>query len=175
MNKKNIYIAGKLFKDGDIRQRKYEEEYLKKECKKTNKEINIYNPINNDDINKKGNGNKPIANDIYEGDKTKLLESEIVIGELDDEDPGTIWECGICNGINIIYDLIDKGYTMEQIKQMIPRKTLYLHCSDIRQDSKGYRGIYLPWGINQFVVGGAEQNGKIFRHFEEIAKAIASK
>lgn len=178
MKKEKIYLAGKMFKDGDIKQRLYEEQIIREECKKAGKEIELYNPINNDDINDKTDDTHVItANDIFVGDNNQVLSSDIVFMELDDEDPGTINEVGIASGINFIYDLLDSGKSIDEIRKLVPRKTIYAHLSDIRQDSKGYEGKYLPWGINQFVVGGIEFNGhgQIFRHAEDIAKVISNR
>ncbi|SHJ40664.1 Nucleoside 2-deoxyribosyltransferase [Clostridium cavendishii DSM 21758] len=166
---KLLYLAGKLFKDADINQRLYEEKLINEKCNQAGKEINIYNPINNDEITFDSNTN---ANKIFMGDLNSLAKSNVVLAELDDEDSGTMYELGIVTGINLIYDLLKEGYTMDQIMKAIPKKDIYAHMSDIRQDRLGSKDA--PWGINQFVVGGIEFNehGKILKHVEEAIDEI---
>jgi len=101
MTKKG-YIAGKLFKQGDIKQRLYEGELVKKELP----EIDFYNPIENDEINDKSN--LPTAKDIFYGDADRVVESSVILVELDDEDSGTIYEIGICHGIEIMREKLIK-------------------------------------------------------------------
>lgn len=166
---KKGYIAGKLFKQGDIRQRLYEEETLKNQI--TN--VKWYNPINDPEANDKSK--EPIAETIFKNDCKKVLESNYIVAELDDEDSGTIAELFIAWTVNYFYKLFEEGYNLEEIKEKIPYKDIYCHLSDIRQDSKGYEGIRLPWGINQFVIGGLINDGKVMRNFEEIVEDISKK
>lgn len=176
MTKKG-YIAGKLFKQGDIKQRLYEGELVKKELP----HIDFYNPIENDEINDKSN--LPTARDIFYGDTDRVIESSVILAELDDEDSGTIYEIGICHGIEILREKLKElknsqselsiDELIELLDKEIPKKKIYAHLSDIRlADAHNYRGKYIPHGINQFVVGGIEEIGKIYPGVEEAVEDI---
>lgn len=176
MSKKG-YIAGKLFKQGDINQRLYEGELVKKELP----DVEFYNPIENDEINDKTN--LPTAKDIFHGDNDRIVESNVILAELDDEDSGTIYEIGICHGIEILRErllnLKDKSSNLsideliELLEEEVPKKRVYAHLSDIRLgDAHNYRGKYIPHGINQFVVGAIEEIGNIYPTVEEAVENI---
>lgn len=176
MTKKG-YIAGKLFKQGDIKQRLYEGELVKKELP----EIDFYNPIENDEINDKSN--LPTAKDIFYGDADRVVESSVILAELDDEDSGTIYEIGICHGIEIMREKLiklkeeNKDIAIDELLKLlekeVPRKKVYAHLSDIRlAEAHHYRGRYIPHGINQFVVGGIEEIGRIYPSVEEAVKSM---
>lgn len=176
MNKKG-YIAGKLFKQGDIKQRLYEGQLVKKELP----DIEFYNPIENDEINDKTN--LPTAKDIFYGDTDKVIESSVIIAELDDEDSGTIYEIGICHGIEIIreklinlkssYQSLSIDGLLELLENEVPKKKIYAHLSDIRLgEAHNYKGRYIPHGINQFVVGAIEEIGNIYSTVEEAVKSV---
>lgn len=175
--KKKGYIAGKLFKQGDIKQRLYEGELVKKELP----DIDFYNPIENDEINDKSN--LPTARDIFHGDNDRVMESNVIIAELDDEDSGTIYEIGICHGIELLRDRLislkdqDTNLSIDEIikllEEEVPKKRVYGHLSDIRlEEGHKYRGKYIPHGINQFVVGAIEEIGSIYPSVEEAIEAI---
>lgn len=175
MNRKG-YIAGKLFKQGDIKQRLYEGQLVKKELP----DIEFYNPIENDEINDKTN--LPTAKDIFYGDTDKVIESSVILAELDDEDSGTIYEIGICHGIEIMreklinlkssYQSLSIDELLELLEKEVPKKKIYAHLSDIRlEEAHNYKGRYIPHGINQFVVGAIEEIGNIYSTVEEAVKS----
>lgn len=168
MSEKKGYIAGKLFKSGDIRQRLYEGELVRREVP----DIDFYNPIENDDINNKKN--EPSAEDIFVQDTREILSSDYVLAELDDEDSGTIYELGLCHGVEVVRAELEraaereqgKKFTLKQVivalDEVIPKKNIYTHLSDIRSKEAGeYEGKYVPYGYNQYVIGGVERVGEI--------------
>ncbi|BAE47791.1 nucleoside 2-deoxyribosyltransferase [Clostridium botulinum C] len=180
MKKQKIYIAGSLFTDKQIKQRIEEEETLKKELGKDN--ISIYNPITNDEINDKTK--QPTSQDIFLQDTNKVLESDIITADLDDLDMGVAMELGIAYGVNTIIDYLEEqlqqtidNMDLEQnrtlttvlnmLKKQFPYKTVYATCSDIRQDGQNEQGKYKSWGQNQYVIGGIEEMGEVYRHFNE--------
>lgn len=177
--KNNIYIAGSLFTDKQINQRVLEENKLEEIFP----DAYIYNPITNDEINDKTK--KPTSRDIFLQDTKKVLQSNIITADLDDNDMGVAMELGIAYGVNYIInflenkiancienkesDKVDKlSLALLEIKSQMPYKTVYATSSDIRQDTKDEEGRYKSWGQNQYVVGGIEEIGKIYRHFDEI-------
>ncbi|MDR7871472.1 MAG: nucleoside 2-deoxyribosyltransferase [Tissierellaceae bacterium] len=174
---KKGYIAGKLFKQGDIKQRLYEGQLVKQELPN----IDFYNPIENDEINDKKN--LPTAKDIFYGDTDRVLESNVILAELDDEDSGTIYEIGICHGIEILRERLinlkddNPESSIDEILKLlekeVPKKKIYAHLSDIRlTDAHNYRGKYIPHGLNQFVVGAIEEIGNIYSTVEDAIESI---
>lgn len=174
---KKGYIAGKLFKQADIKQRLYEGEVLNKEVP----EVKFYNPIANDEINDKNN--LPTAKDIFYGDTEKVLEASYIVAELDDEDSGTMYELGICNGIEIMrekivalknkYGDLSIEELLPLLEEEVPKKKVYAHLSDIRLGTANkYESIYIPHGVNQYVVGGVEEIGEIYGSFEEAVEGV---
>lgn len=175
-NKKTkVYVGGSLFTDKQIAQRIREEELLKENLKN----IDVYNPITNDEINDKTK--QPTARDIFLQDTTKIIGSDIITADLDDIDEGLAMELGVAFGINYMIGtikiaiqengVIDKQCLLEMIKS-IPCKKILATYSDIRQDTKNENGIYKSVGKNQYVIGGIELMGKIHRHFEDVIKNL---
>lgn len=175
-NKKTkVYVGGSLFTDKQIAQRIREEELLKKNFKN----IDIYNPITNDEINDKTK--QPTAKDIFEQDTKKVIESDIITADLDDIDEGLAMELGVAYGINYMLTMInmaiqENGVVDKQcffeMNKSIPYKKIFATYSDIRQDTKNENGIYKSVGKNQYVIGGVELIGKIHRHFEDVIKDL---
>lgn len=167
------YIGGSLFTDKQIKQRLYEEEKLKE----TLKDVDIYNPITNDEINDKTK--EPTSQDIFLQDTREILSSDVITADLDDIDTGLAAELGIAYGVNYMRDMIteclgsdDVEKELRRILKIIPEKTVYATCSDIRQDTANENGVYKSWGHNLYVVGGIELMGKIFRHFDDVIEYI---
>lgn len=176
MNNKG-YIAGKLFKQADIKQRLYEGELVKEQLP----EVDFYNPIENDEINDKSN--LPTAKDIFYGDTDRVVESKYILAELDDEDSGTMYELGVCSGIEIMRSkikelakensLISVESLLDLLEDEVPQKRIFAHLSDIRLGTANqYEGRYIPHGINQYVVGGIEEIGAIFSSVEDAIEGI---
>ena len=170
---KKYYIGGSLFTDKQIKQRLYEEEKLKE----TIKNIDIYNPITNDEINDKTK--EPTAQDIFLQDTMQILASDVITADLDDIDTGLAMELGIAYMANFmrckIIDCLgsdDVEHGLRNALKEIPKKTVYATCSDIRQDTLNEVGIYKSFGINQYVIGSIELMGKIFRHFDDVIEYI---
>ncbi|TCG11606.1 nucleoside 2-deoxyribosyltransferase [Mycoplasma todarodis] len=152
---KQVYIAGSLFKSGDIKERIEEGRQLREQGLKT------FNPIEqpfNDDKSK-----KPTAHEIFKGDTNAIIDSDIIFAEYDGEDPGVMAELGITWAINDALDFFEKGGTIEEYKAKYKKKEVIVHSTDIRQGSAGeYDGHYVPYGLNQYVVGMIEDQGTIF-------------
>ncbi len=172
---KKVYIGGSLFKQGDIKQRMYEEQYIRQYG---NNKWTIYNPINAD-INDKST--LPTAKNIFETDLQQIVSADIVLVALDDNDPGLCTEIGICCGINYVLNelktlLTKNKLSNEDISNFINKvkpKTVYAHLSDIRvPTAHEYKGIHIPYGYNQFVIGAIESMGKIFPSVEVAIKEM---
>jgi hypothetical protein len=174
---KKGYIAGKLFKKGDQNQRILEKELLSKEIPS----VEWFNPLTDNPSNDKSK--LPDANSIFVNDTNRVIDSEYIVAELDDEDSGTMMELGIAYGINfmlgIIDGLLERGCTpskaIEIVYESIPFKKIYGHLTDIRTATAGeYDGKYVPVGFNQYVLGGVEQIGEVYNDFDKLIEGIKS-
>lgn len=146
---KKIYMAGKLFSQADQAQRQKEYDLLVEINEELGVDYEVYSPIHAP-INDKSK--LPSALDVFNGDEKELMESSVVFADLADEDPGVMMELGMV--------------LLEDIR-------VYAYLSDIRIGTSGeYNGIYVPFGYNQFVIGGLEKYfGKVYLSFEEALEA----
>lgn len=167
-----FYVGGSLFTDKQIAQRISEEEQLKQ---LSNAEI--YNPITNDEINDKTQ--KPTANDIFVQDTVRVLASDVILADLDDDDLGLAMELGIAFASNYFRNRIIERLNSDSpiqalhgLLEEVPQKMIYATCSDIRQDTTDEFGIYKSWSLNQYYVGGIEAMGEIHRHFDSVMNSL---
>ena len=146
---KKIYMAGKLFSQADQVQRQKEYDLLVEINQELGVDYEVYSPIHAP-INDKSK--LPSALDVFNGDEKELMESSVVFADLADEDPGVMMELGMV--------------LLEDIR-------VYAYLSDIRIGTSGeYNGIYVPFGYNQFVIGGLEKYfGKVYLSFGEALEA----
>ena len=153
---KKVYIAGSLFKDGDIKERKYEGKILRE------KGLEVFNPIEapfNDDKTSA----LPKAKDIFHGDTEQVLSSDYIFAEIDGNDPGVMAELGIAWTISHLHEYFASGKTIDDFKNDFPKKKIIAHSTDIRIDSAGeYAKHYVPFGLNQYIVGMIEDQGKLY-------------
>lgn len=141
---KRVYVGGSLFNEAQINQRLSEAEYLY-ECG-----VDYYCPIQNEEINDKSN--LPTASDIYFGDLDQLLNCNILLADISNEDVGLATEIGILVGYNVQAKLEGKK----------PPYLIVAHNSDIRiADAHNYKGVAIPVGWNQFLIGAVLENGVI--------------
>lgn len=176
--KEKIYIAGSLFKEGDLRQRE-EEEILIRELDRQ-QEFDIFNPYKatiND------NSTLPTPKLIYDTDLSHLLVSTKMLCALDDLDHGVSNEIGVVNGFNILYKLIQKVLKkasdanlrkeIEALFRKYPKKTIYAHLSDTRFPfAHNYKNYEIPISYNQFVIGAVQCDGKIFASYKDAIKQM---
>lgn len=166
MDKKKLYLAGSLFSEAEVNQRIKEGNLLES---LTN--YDVYNPIaapcNNKD-------KLPASSDIFWGDTLEILKSEVVVADMSNQnDLGVAMELGIAFMCNHIHKLAREGLTLEEILDVCKNKKVYAHLSDIRKTtSHRYKGNYIPWGYNQFVVGGVEEIGNIYNNFQEVLNKL---
>jgi hypothetical protein len=172
---KKGYIAGGLFSDAQKRQRVYEKQTLAKEIP----DIEFFNPLTDNKANDKST--LPTAKDIYQSDTLEVMKSDYIIAELDGADVGMCFELGQASAINLVREMVtlgkladmDSDDIIEMLLDTLPQKTILAHHSDIRLDTANqYDRNYIPYGYNQFVIGGIEANGRIFKHFEDIVDYI---
>lgn len=173
------YIAGALFKEADQKQRIREKELLQEAIPS----VNWFNPLTDNTANDKSK--LPTASDVFWGDTERIINSRYIFAELDGEDAGVMMELGIAWGINYMLSQINSILTclsspyevtkaIEQLLDEIPYKTIIAHLSDIRVGTAGkYVGHHIPFGINQYVVGGIEEIGQIYPSVKEAVEGLA--
>lgn len=173
-----VYIAGSLFKEADICQRKKEEAFIRDNT--VNNWI-IYNPINAD-INDKSR--LPTAEDIVWGDFNQIKDCNAMLCALDDQDLGQAAEIGMVFGMNFWYDQLEtlianNQVSVENLRALLaqyPKKQIYAHHSDIRlSTAHEYRGNYVPYGINQFLIGAVEACGQIYPNYTKAIQEMIKK
>ena len=137
-----VYIAGGLFNEAEIAQRKKEGELLRQHF---NDKLIIFNPIEQP-FNKDKSNNLPTPIDIFNGDTKAVLESDIFIADITNDDPGVLVELGIA----------------------IRNRTKIIICvnSDIRLKGSNKYEIP-PYSMNHYVLGGILKYGHLVNSFDE--------
>lgn len=164
---KRGYLAGPLFNEAEVAQRIKEGKILKE---KTN--IDWYNPIEAP-VNDKSK--LPTAADIFALDTKMVLESDYIIADLSNNDVGVAYELGLVWLSNKIADIIDQhgDNALAEIKKIVKRKNVVGVTSDIRiPTAHHYQGHLIPYGLNQYVIGGVLDQGNIVYKFEDTIKYI---
>lgn len=148
---KKIYMAGPLFNEGEVAQRIHEAKVLRELIDEYDLDFEVFTPIEAPQNDK---SKLPTHLDIFDGDEKEINESSIMFADLSHEDAGVMMELGMV--------LYREGYKV------------YPYLSDIRVGTAGeYDGIYVPFGYNQFVIGGLEKYfGKIYTSFDDAANAF---
>lgn len=148
-----IYMAGRLFSEGEIAQRLKEHEMLNSFIEENKLEYDVFTPILAPQNDK---SKLPTAEDIFVGDENELMPAKVVFADLSGEDLGVAMELGM-----VIHQDVD----------------IYPYLSDIRLKTAGkYDNFHVPYGYNQFVIGGLEKYGhEIYGSFEEAFEAFKKK
>ena len=166
------YIAGNLFNEAEVAQRIKEGALLRK----WRPDVNWYNPIEAP-INDKAT--MPTAADIFWGDTNKVLESSYFVADMTNTDLGTAYEMGIAWTINFMYKFFKKNNNKQAIKELesaYPVKKIVGVLSDIRVPTAGkYKDMFVPYGINQYFLGGCLDDGKVVHKFAEVEKLLKKK
>ena len=166
------YIAGNLFNEAEVAQRLKEGTLLRK----WRPDIEWYNPIEAP-INDKST--MPTASDIFWGDTNKILKSSYFIADMTNLDLGTAYEMGIAWSINYMYKFFKKTKNTKAIKELeknFPIKKIIGVLSDIRVPTAGkYEDMFVPYGINQYFLGGCLDDGKVVHKFAEVEKLLKKK
>ena len=179
------YIAGALFKDGDQKQRMKEKHKLTWEIPS----VKWFNPLSDNPANDKSQ--LPTAKSIFEGDTDRIIASRYIFAELDGEDAGVMMELGVAWGIDYMLHRLEKileeankkvlntdksmevANEVNKLLKEIPFKTVVAHLSDIRVGTSGeYDGKYVPFGLNQYILGGTEEIGRVYHNVDEAIEGI---
>lgn len=145
-----IYLAGALFNEGEVRQRKLEGELLRKEF---GDRIEIFNPIEQPFNEDKQSLPTPLT--IFEGDDKAVRWADVILADVTNEDAGVMCELGIAS--------------------VLGKKVVAVN-SDIRLQSANRYEIP-SYGMNHFVLGLIEKHGVLVYSFEmameEVKKLLA--
>lgn len=166
-----IYIAGSLFTSGEQRERKQEglvlREVIQEAVTKNSPSMEglkqedliggvVFNPIENPFNDK---STLPTAEAIYSGDQSAIEESNIFFFNLDN-----ITDGGVFMELGQVIERLEKGKNIK----------IYPIVSDMRAGTAGeYDGVRVPWGYNQYVIGGLLKNNiKIYSDFPDALEAF---
>lgn len=158
MNFKLCYIGGDILAGG----RKYQRQHETKEVESLG--INVYNPIDQKDINDKKNqtieSNKYLCDKIVKKDTDALRKADLVIFDADNNSVGTTCEIGQMYEFAFWREEVEKAYNSENPKEYLkklmdenPRKTFYFHSSDLRFTELPEQGAFRSWSLNQYLHG----------------------
>lgn len=142
----NIYIAGSLFTEAEVKQRKLEQEWMESliervMTEKGQERVTVFNPINNPFNDK---STLPTARDIVKGDTEQISKSDYILLNLDNQlDAGVFVELGQIAGL-----------------ALETNKKVFAVISDSRFSTAGeYNKFEIPIGINQYVIGALQEIG----------------
>lgn len=141
-----VYVAGSLFNEAEVAQRKREGELLRAAFPN----LEIFNPI--DQPFNENKASLPSPEMIFDGDTEAVLDCDIFIADLTNDDPGVMCEFGI-------------AIMNEKTKIIIGIN------SDIRlRDAHRYE---LPtYGVNHYVLGGVLKHGHFVYSFAEAIEKL---
>lgn len=145
-----LYLAGSLFNEAEVMQRKLEGIKLRENFDSHN--IEIFNPIDQPFNEDKQTLPTPI--DIFNGDTKAVINSDIFIADLTNEDPGVMMELGIA--------------IMSNTKIIIGIN------SDIRLKSANKYDIP-SYSMNHYVLGGLLKHGYLVYSFDEAILLLKEK
>lgn len=140
-----LYVAGSLFNEAEVAQRKLEGKILREKFPN----LDIFNPIDQPFNEDKQTLPTPI--DIFDGDTKAVRECEIFVADLTNEDPGVMVELGIAIETNT--------------------KLIIGINSDIRLQSANQYDIP-SYAMNHFVLGAVQKYGKLVKSFSEACDII---
>lgn len=140
-----IYLAGALFNEAEVRQRKLEGELLKK---RFGEKIELFNPIEQPFNEDKQSLPTPLT--IFEGDDRAVKWADVILADVTNEDAGVMAELGIASALG--------------------KKILAVNA-DIRLKSANRYEIP-SYGMNHFILGLIEKHGKLVYSFEEAMEEL---
>lgn len=175
---KSLYIAGDMLNVGSQMQRGMERD------KAEELGINLYNPMDNKDINDKQalKDDAGLAEKIVYADTQAILNSDVVMIEPLPQALGTHVELGQIYMFNMLHDKFskilddeylgdsDKVELMQRLLTKYPYKTVFPHMQDVRRHDAPEVGDRRSWGVNQYVYGVCLDltNGKGLYSYDEI-------
>lgn len=170
---KHIYLAGSLFSEAEVAQRLKEGKIIREQLGDTH---TYFNPIEAPCNDK---SKLPTCLDIFEGDTLQVMNSDIVIADLANEDAGVMMELGIAWALDYVATVLKQVDINEAGREHlekcgIKKKDIHAVLSDIRLGmAHKYQGDEIPFGYNQYVIGGIKDSGgTIHNSFNSAIEAI---
>ena len=176
-----IYLLGDMLKTGSIIMKEREVKILR------DKGFNVYSAIEQKDINDKANqtveSNNGLAERIIAKDSKAIRESDIIIGEVDNNNVGSCVEIGQIVEFNWWHDNIrnilmseDPIGNLEKFLEKYPKKECYFQSYDIRRITIPEIGDRRSYSINQYLYGAIlELNKNGIITFDEIVDILVKK
>lgn len=140
-----VYVAGSLFNEAEVAQRKKEGEILRREFP----QLDIFNPI--DQPFNENKQSLPTPQEIYDGDTKAVEECDVFIADLTNEDAGVMVELGIAIKTNT--------------------KIIIGINSDIRLQSANKYDVP-TYGMNHYALGAILSHGYFVRSFDEAVEKL---
>lgn len=175
--KEKIYIMGDMLKKGNQLLRNQESKAI------LDLGYHIYSPLCDKEINDKQaqtvETNNKLAERIVTKDMEAILESDIIVADVDNDNVGTSVEIGAVMQHNWWYDKLyealhdEKG--LDKIKSLLdkyPKKKVYCHCSDIRHTDIPEVGMRRSYSINQFLHGACLRISDGITVFDDVIKQL---
>ncbi len=148
-----VYVAGPLFNEAEIKQRKYEGKMIKEFLDELKEDYFIANPIDLPFDNTKVLTSK----EIFIEDYKHVNNSNVFFFELATGDTGTMVELG---------NVIEKKMNGKDLK-------IYPIFSDLRLQRNDAKGIECPRGFNSYLVGCLTANNiDVYSSFDEAFQAF---
>ena len=155
-----VYVAGSLFNEAEVAQRKAEGVMLRREFP----ELDIFNPI--DQPFNENKQSLPTPEMIYEGDTQAVEACDIFIADLTNEDAGV-------TGILICQIRYEDAGVMVELGIAIKSDTKIIIGinSDIRLQSANCYAVP-TMGMNHYVLGAILKHGYFVRSFAEAVEKL---
>jgi len=159
----DAYLAGSIFYLGD----KFRNEYFCKKLREAFPDLNVYNPLENTEINDKTKFADSMA--IADGDNARLNKADILIACID----GDVLPSGTCAEIGKFHEKIARGEHKYLVGICTDTRQMYLtHSAD-----KNWAGAASPGECqycyeNLYVTGLIKQGGILVTNIDEAIKHI---
>ena len=159
----DAYLAGSIFYLGD----KFRNEYFCKKLREAFPNLNVYNPLENTEINDKTKFADSMA--IADGDNARLNKADILIACID----GDVLPSGTCAEIGKFHEKIARGEHKYLVGICTDTRQMYLtHSVD-----KNWAGAASPGECqycyeNLYVTGLIKQGGILVTNIDEAIKHI---
>ena len=153
-----VYLAGSIFYLGD----KYRNEYFSKRLREAFPDIDLYNPLENTEINDKTKFADSIA--IADGDNQRLDTCDILIACID----GDVLPSGTCAEIGKFHEKIMRGENKRLVGICTDTRQMYLtHSAE-----KNWAGAASPGECqycyeNLYVTGLIKQGGALVTNIDD--------
>lgn len=157
------YLAGSIFYLGD----KFRNEYFCKCLREAFPDLNVYNPLENKDINDKTKFAD--ARTIADGDNRRLDNSDILIACID----GDVLPSGTCSEIGKFHEKIARGDVKLLVGICTDTRQQYLTHSETKDNTYHEPGECQYCYENLYVTGLIKQGGALVTNIEDAIQVIA--